>query len=492
MVDGRPLDGGLFAEEWQTLEFACLPPPDHGLELWLDDQRLAPFLRPGDARWYWAWPVQQSLGQHELRLRLLVGGELMKERRYHIMVQPRKLERAEFQALLSDIEELGRLLCYRLAAAGKLGAGGQRAPSAPLERLLLLCGERLDELESAMRQLARRPPQQHRSERRPLRAAEIRDLSRLDPASLRDRPEHDPAGMFENRPVPSYDSPANRLLKRLLDELWREVQAGWRAVEEGRLSHLAPQLERATQRIAALRNLPMLADVPAARPGPAQSPQRWPNQPAYRRIARFWRDWQQQPALQVEHNIGTLPIQELPKLYEIWSALQFVVALLELPGAVVREQQLLSDSDTAGRYRLELRQDGPLLSLDLAAAHWQLFYQRDFKPTATGQFVSLDRHVRIPDLALEIQPEQGPLTLLLADAKYRLDAAGGVPAAALAEAYSYLAGIGPPGGPSAVAAVWLLYPGRGPAEHYASGVSSVPLLPGNSTGLAAALRRWVE
>jgi hypothetical protein len=73
------------------------------------------------------------------------------------------------------------------------------------------------------------------------------------------------------------------------------------------------------------------------------------------------------------------------------------------------------------------------------------------------------------------------------DAKYRLDAGGGVPEDALADAYSYLGSIGGADGARAALAVALLYPGRGPAEVYASGVAALPLLPGDD----AALEGWL-
>jgi len=77
--------------------------------------------------------------------------------------------------------------------------------------------------------------------------------------------------------------------------------------------------------------------------------------------------------------------------------------------------------------------------------------------------------------------------VVVLDAKYRLDASGGVPESALADAYSYLGAIGTPGGGRASVAAALLYPGHGPAEVYASGVAALPLLPGNES----ALRAWL-
>ena len=79
---------------------------------------------------------------------------------------------------------------------------------------------------------------------------------------------------------------------------------------------------------------------------------------------------------------------------------------------------------------------------------------------------SLDRHTRVPDIALEIRRDGLPPQVLVFDAKYRLDEDGrGVPQDALADAYAYLGAIGC-GGQRATLGAVLLYPGERD-EHYA-------------------------
>jgi len=105
---------------------------------------------------------------------------------------------------------------------------------------------------------------------------------------------------------------------------------------------------------------------------------------------------------------------------------------------------------------------------------------------------SLDRHTRVPDLAIEIRHADGRLQALLLDAKYRLDSDGrGVPEDALADAYTYLGAIGVAGRRATIGAL-LLYPGTGAPERYSSDVGTIPLLPDRIELLKAALAEWLH
>jgi hypothetical protein len=104
---------------------------------------------------------------------------------------------------------------------------------------------------------------------------------------------------------------------------------------------------------------------------------------------------------------------------------------------------------------------------------------------------SLDRHTRVPDLSIELRRTGEPPQVLLLDAKYRLDADGrGVPQDALADAYAYFGAVGCAGQRATLGAL-LLYPGTGSPESYASGVGTIPLLPGGTAALAQQLASWL-
>jgi large subunit ribosomal protein MRP49 len=225
----------------------------------------------------------------------------------------------------------------------------------------------------------------------------------------------------------------------------------------------------------------------------------------------MWLSLRQPPLVAFDSPLFHLPIADMPQLYEVWCGLEVVQALLAL-GGLVREQHLVAQPETAGEepaldFALDLAEDTPLLLIEHGERTLTLRYQPRYAPRqkAKGKrqkaidvtllpfafhllpFESLDRHTRVPDLAIEIrQPGAQPQVLLL-DAKYRLDADGrGVPQDALADAYAYLGAIGCSGARAAISAL-LLYPGTGAAELYPSGVGALPLLPGRTNELEMVL-----
>jgi large subunit ribosomal protein MRP49 len=226
----------------------------------------------------------------------------------------------------------------------------------------------------------------------------------------------------------------------------------------------------------------------------------------YRQIYSWWQELTQVPFLHVESPLFQLPIHDMPRLYECWCVLQVVQAVLSLPGATVQRHSLLTQRMSAApaqspylTSRLLLREDAPLLVLHWRWLRLRLRYQPRYRPVdgqpGAATLSSLDRHTHVPDLTLELEPLAGieqPPTLLVFDAKYRLSEQGGVPADALADAYTYLGSIGTPGGARAVQRVALLYPGPQAAEHYPSGVSLLPLLPGDTEALQSWLLRMLD
>jgi large subunit ribosomal protein MRP49 len=147
----------------------------------------------------------------------------------------------------------------------------------------------------------------------------------------------------------------------------------------------------------------------------------------------------------------------------------------------------------------------PLLVVDWDGSELTLRYQPHYRPlrnderrTASNEdradsratsfkLGSLDRHTRVPDLAIEIRRPGARPQVLLLDAKYRIDADGrGVPQDALADAYAYLGAIGC-AADRATRGALLLYPSTGAPELYPSSVGAVPLLPGNTGDFAAVL-----
>lgn len=95
----------------------------------------------------------------------------------------------------------------------------------------------------------------------------------------------------------------------------------------------------------------------------------------------------------------------------------------------------------------------------------------------------------MPDLAIEVRRAGQPPQVLLLDAKYRLEADGrSLPPDAFGDAYTYLGAIGCAGQRATLGAL-LLYPAPVPAEHFSSGVGTLPLLPGRTRVLSAEIAR---
>lgn len=333
-----------------------------------------------------------------------------------------------------------------------------------------------------------------------------------------------PRSVATSRGRPTTDIYEHQLLKHILTLLSRRARAAAVLAEREaarltanelytgapsnrrlRVEQIAAGCAAAQHTLRELRGLAFLAEVRplAAFHGSTPLLQR---DAAYREIYHMWQALRQRPALAFDSPLFALPIAELPQLYESWCAIQVAQALLSL-GGEVREQRLAEQRPTReGQEQLELvvslSERAPLLVIERAACTLTLRYQPKYRPVRDketkrqgdsgggNQFVSLspnllvsqlrslDRHTRIPDLAIEIRPNDGPLQVLLLDAKYRLDAhGGGVPEDALADAYTYLGAIGQ-GGARATLGALLLYPGTGKAERYPSGVGSIPLLPG--------------
>jgi large subunit ribosomal protein MRP49 len=536
LINGQP-PGATSISEWQEVEFQCLPPPGATLALTVGvaASPLQPFLHPDDPTWRWRWNPQNAVGQFPLRLQATWPNGQTEEVRSVLAVLPRKLDQRHYDLLLADLQHTAYALVYALTG-GTAGATAQRAEEwkrSLLADYFSLFGERFATLERAVLRIARQPHTQLHAGSARVEPGQARDFSRLDTDLSQDLPaapplatEADPgrpplpAAIAEPRSRPTTDTYENRLLKRLLHELYQRARqisdlagreaatsrAGATRPAGAALREIADQSRAVTRRLQELRALPFLAEVGSLTSfhGPSQVMQR---NPAYRQVYRFWQDLRRHPFLVVESPLFQIPLHELPYLYECWCAVQLVATLLELPDVRIEAQSLVSGPDAPGSaapasrttssslYQLTLTEEQPLLLLAWRGMSLQLRYQPRYRPTSArrmqhvaAELISLDRHTRIPDFVLELEQPDGAPAIAVLDAKYRLDASGGVPEDALADAYSYLGSIGTPAGERVARAAMLLYPGTGSAEQYASGVGAIPLLP----GATAALQTWLE
>ena len=426
---------------------------------------------------------------------------------------------------------------------------------SPAEEYYALLEERLESFARAVRRIAARPREQLRGgyEQTPLGQASelgaraLSDLARgpFDAAPPGAAPDLQaalragggllPRDIATERDRPTTDIYEHRLLKHLLGLLLRRARFVGALAERdaarlaGNEAFSGPSMRRlraeqiaagsaeAIQTLRELRALPFLAEVrplPSFR-GATPLLQR---DASYREVYRMWQALRQHPYIAFDSPLFGIPIADLPRLYESWCAIQVARALLELGGAV-REQRLVEQRRPDGEeddleYIVALAEQSPLLVIERGGWTLVLRYQPRYRPLtkderrktkdddgnnpassalrpSSGKLGSLDRHTRVPDLAIEIQRTGEPPQVLLLDAKYRLDAEGrGVPQDALADAYTYFGAIGAAGRRATLGAL-LLYPGMRAPEHYASGVGTIPLLPGRTAALAQQLADWL-
>ncbi len=507
--------------EHELVEFIYPAQAGAWLELTVGGLVVEPFLRPGELLWRWRWNPGAAVGSHEVMLDER-GGE---KRVWQLRVAPRKIDQEHYQRLLNDIQRSARSLAYSLSGASSEGAAllrDHRPANEQLDAYYAIFEGQLEGFVRAVRRIGSRPREQLRrgDETIPFGRASNLDSDALarvargtfdeTPAGVADelqtalRPEGGllPRNVVVARARASYDTYEHRLLKHLLvlltrrarhigdlaeHEQRRALSSASSTGSNTRLARLGQIVQGCADAIGALRELAGLAFLADVQPlsafrGATPLLQR---DPQYREIYRMWQALRQETFLSFDSPLFSIPIADLPRLYESWCALQIAEALLSL-GGEVREQRLITaqpaEDERALFVSLNLVEDVPLLVLAQEDTVLCLRYQPRYRPSRSrsrlpSEVYSLDRHTRVPDLAIEILRDGQPPQVLVFDAKYRLDADGrGVPQDALADAYAYLGAIGYTGARATRGAL-LLYPGAHD-EQYPSGVGAIALLPG--------------
>jgi hypothetical protein len=497
LLNNQPLAGenpAATITEWQAVEFACTPPPGYALALsiggMLATTTLHPFQHPGDPDWRWTWNPHNTTGQVRLALTATHPDGSHATQHYTLNVAPRTIDQQHYTLLLDDLQ---RILPAVLSTLSGHATGAILAPSpvgsiprqqSLLETYCAFFDERFATLEQAMAQIARAPHTHAIPETAHISPEQAYDLSRLGHDLAHSPPTRAgdhilPQYMSQSCPRPSPDTYENRLLKRLLHELWQrattlESWANQHATTDEARSTMADRLAGITRRLRQWQTLPFLEGVGSltATHGATHTMR---HHLAYRHIYRLWQDLRRLPWLVPAASQVHIPISNVPQLYEYWCAIHLMQALLALPDTTIESHHL----PTAPPFRL--LENTPLLEMTWHSATLRLRYQPRYQPnpTRTDTLASLDSHTHIPDLVLELLPPHYPPRLLIFDAKYRLDQRRGEPPQdALADAYTYLGSIGLFGVPRVVLVSALLYPGTTVPTHHASGISTIPLLPG--------------
>ncbi len=477
-IDGQPAASTVVIER-KVVEWSCAVPVDATAQLVVDGVLLEPFLRPGEAIWRWRWQAPAVAGEYEAHLTITSATERA-EWREVVRVVPSLLDAHRYTRLLADLAQLVPTLVHALRG-GRQPAGDMAPGRSDVAALLaLLTGPATARLIAALERLTQRPASRRLLPERPRELGEWRE--RPDPSRWRITPDAMP--LSENRwpdriqPLAPRHDPSERCLQvvaALLDQVISTAQ--WCLLSE-LTADKRMALIAIIARLRAIRTR-IIVSTPAS-----MSPTSWQPRTRDERIVQVYRClFRRRLGVGWASDLLSIPVREVARLYEVWCTAQVALCLIQLPGWHIVEQSLVGED-----YHFHIEHQRPLLVLvNAEGAMVKLCYQPRYAPDSQP-FCSLDDRVRVPDIALEINPAQAEPCLILLDAKYRHEA-GELPASALDEGYSYLAGIGDRLGQGVVTALALLFPADDLPKTYPSGLTVLPLLPGESVVF---LRTWLE
>jgi len=475
-LDGVPVSAPVIVER-SVVEWSCPLPAGATARLTIDGAPLEPFLRPGETVWRWRWQAPAVAGEYPLHL-AIAGTDWHTEWRDVVRIAPSLLDARRYAALLSDLARMAPTMAHALRG-GRQSAGGVAAGQPDQAALLaLLTGPAIRRLLSAVERLAQQPHSRRLRLDGPRELGAWRD--RLDPARWRmavdaalmpgtDWPDR--VWMVVDRP--DLHDRGRVVTARLLDQLLNAAQ--WLL--------MLSLPERAREQLVVMMGRLRSAQAALAIADRALGPVAWtPRSRDERIVYAYRRLLQRRIGVGWDRELFTIPVRDVARLYEIWCAAQVALCLVSLADWYLYEQSILDEQV------LRIEPYRPLFTLRRAdGATLTLRYQPRYLPD--GQpFRSLDDRARVPDLAIELITGQQLPILIAFDAKYRSED-GALPASALDEGYSYLAGIGRSDGSRAVNALALLFPGHGAPITYPSGLTAMPLLPGDQVD---ALRFWLQ
>lgn len=509
LLDNQPVQDGQVLLARQPVRFAYSPPPGTQPTLLLYTSRTeqpAATRHPHHETWLWHWNPLDYTGAVHLLIVLHGSDGSVQQQQWLLEVLPQHLDQQHYQQVLADLGQVARGLLYAPAhsSVGAVPTVGS-APPDPLAAAYAVVAAQLPVLERVVPRLDPQRTAPHSSSQRTPTARAQRFTHPDWRAAPLPAPPHVPvaglpASLHEPRPTPPLAPPVLRLVQHILARLaalLAELAVVLAQPPAAQRDLLVQQVAQAQQRVARLRQHPVLRGVPdrvessTLRQIERQLQQaHLPDvQADVQAVYRCWQALRQPPAIALDAASLRLPIHDLPRLYELWCALQAVQAVAQIGGVLVQARDLFAA--TASGWRLQLATAHPLLVAGWHGSTLRLWYQPRYVPGGSP-YASLDARTHVPDLVLEHLPPHGTPRLLVLDAKYRLDRQGELPPATLGDAYTYLGSIGGADGQRAVRAVLLLYPGTGEAlVQYASGVGTVALLPGAAGGLAQAVQSFL-
>jgi hypothetical protein len=346
---------------------------------------------------------------------------------FDVEVFPTKLDyQNDYDQLLAEVQGILSGLAFEyLRSTYQLGLGFSTPRPTELEWLLLL-RQVAGKLESALKQIARRPIRTLTREPRLMRASRIKRVdSRVRAAVRRGRGAGELVEshglkfreqLFEHRARPTLDTPEHRWLAEQLRLIIRRL-GRLRKHELGQRQ--MPRRERALEELAAIETglgpLLRLEPLKAAEgpPPPGFASLQLIGAPGYREA------YQQclllSLGLRVEGGPLRLSVKDLSDLYEYWCYLAVLRVVSEELEQPVDPEALLS-----------VRREGLRVVLERGrqtSVAFNLPSKRKVTVTYNPQFRGKDMLIpQQPDLLLSIENPGWPKLQLVLDAKYRVDA----------------------------------------------------------------------
>jgi hypothetical protein len=425
-----------------------------------------------------------------------------------VTIEPRKIDSAAFRCLLADLET-------RLPVTIALGlqrAGGLTGISLPPPGQTTLAQE-LDRLRRAVRGVPGHRPglvqvlesltvDPHQM----LRGSEFwarQDRARRPhPARLAQaagRPNNWEAGLprqvVDSRVDPTTDVYENRLVAafttevlmrlRRLTRVFRELQSHVQADEAASLQGSVERARRAAT---------FLNDVSPPAFLPTRTTMVLLKRPPYCAALTGYLELHRSVAVRLEDPVLASPLENLPRLYQVWGTLQVIAALLDVApdlGYIVSSERL-TGRDLAGIFVRILPDGQPALTLARAdGCSIRLVPEPTYG--RAGPLYSISFFQR-PDIAVEVIHPDGQRRVVVFDPKYKLDgesAAEGIghgrpQKSDIDKMHAYRDAIRDHALRRVVTYAAILYPG--PETIYADGIEALTAYPGRDSGLERRLR----
>ena len=425
-----------------------------------------------------------------------------------VTVEPRKISRASYQQLLADLEaRLPVIVALGLQRAGGLAGVTLPPPGATtlaqelvrLRRAVHGVPGQRPGLVQVLDALTRDPHHMLRSSESWARQDRARrpHPTRLAQAAARPNNWEDglPRHVLDNRVDPTPDVYENRLVGAFTTAATMRLRRLTRVLLDLRYDSLAEGSQALLQALEqARRAATFLNDVSAPNALPTRTTMVLLKRPPYRAALAGYLELHRSVAVRLDDPALSSPLENLPKLYQLWGTLQLIAALLAVAptlGYTIRNERL-TGRDLAGVFVRVLPDGQPALTLARDdGCTIQLVPERSYGRSGSLHSVS---HTQRPDIAIEQVLPNGQTRVLIFDPKYKLDGEGwtdgaddGRPQKVDIDAmHAYRDAIRDRDLHHVVSYAAILYPGL--HTPYSGGIEALRAYPGDSTDLELRLR----